>query len=134
MLGVLGLLARLVDDGPVGRHVVFPRNSYPRAFRTECPFVAFLHLTRGLEADSCTAQVSVDHMVKTHNKHIPPNLEPRLIAARPSILLRFLMMGSGAKCEVNLLINSCLVFSAIFQKAKLELIKWLVFPTAHVTW
>ena len=23
MFGVLGLLARLVDDGPVGRHVVF---------------------------------------------------------------------------------------------------------------
>ena len=45
MLGVLGLLARLVDDGPVARHVVFPRNSYPRACRTECPFVAFLHLT-----------------------------------------------------------------------------------------
>ena len=68
MFGVLGLLARLVDDGPVGRHVVFPRNSYPRAFRTECPFVAFLHLTRGLEPDNCTAQVSVDHRVKTYNK------------------------------------------------------------------
>ena len=25
MLGVLGLPARLVDDGPVARHVVFPR-------------------------------------------------------------------------------------------------------------
>ena len=68
MFGVPGLLARLVDDGPVGRHVVFPRNSYPRAFRTECPFVAFLHLTRGLEPDNCTAQVSVDHRVQAYNK------------------------------------------------------------------
>ena len=68
MLGVLGLLARLVDDGLVGRHVVFPRHSYPQAFRTECPFVAFLHLTRGLEPDTCTAQVPVHHRVKTHNK------------------------------------------------------------------
>ena len=68
MIGDLGLLARLVDDGPVERHVFFPRNSFPRAFRTECPFVAFLHLTRGLEPDNCTAQVSVDHKVKTHNK------------------------------------------------------------------
>ena len=68
MFGVLGLLARLVDDAPVGRHVVFPRNSYPRAFRTESPFVAFLHLSRGLEPDNCTTQVSVDHRGKTYNK------------------------------------------------------------------
>ena len=68
MFGVLGLLARLVDDGPVGRHVVFPRILYPRSFRTESPFVAFLHLSRGLEPDNCTTQVSVDHRVKTYNK------------------------------------------------------------------
>ena len=110
MFGVLGLLARLVDDGPVGRHVVFPRNSYPRAFRTECPFEAFLHLTRGLEPDNLHgAGFCGPQGEKPTTSHIPSNLEPRLIAARPSIFLRFLM-SSGAKCEVNLLINSCLAF------------------------
>ena len=111
MFGVLGLLARLVDDGPVGRHVVFPRNSYPRSFRTESPFVAFLHLSRGLEPDNCTR-------VKTYNK--PHSIK---LGATSDCSKRFSMMGSGAKCEVNLLINSCWLSG-----------RWLVFPTAHETW
>ena len=49
-------------------HVVFPRNPYPRALRIECPFVAFLHLFRGLKGGNCSTQDSRDYKVQTNNK------------------------------------------------------------------
>ena len=62
------MLARFVDDGPVGWHVVLPRNPCPRTLRIECPFTAFLHLLRSLKAGNRSTQVSIDCRVKANNK------------------------------------------------------------------
>ena len=109
IFGVLGLFARHVDDRPVEQNVVFPRNSYPRAFRTGCRFVAFLHR---LEPVNCTMQVPVDNRLKSNNK--PHSIKSHSIkfgatsdSSKPSICLRFSMMNSRAKCEISLLISSC---------------------------
>ena len=51
------------------------------------------------------------HGEKPTSSHIPSRSVQRLTAARPSVRLRFVKTDSGAQCEINLLIDSCLAFS-----------------------
>ena len=46
----------------------FPRKSYLRALRIDCPFIAFLHFLGGLKNGKRSTQGSVDHRVETDNK------------------------------------------------------------------
>ena len=88
----------------------FPRKSYLRALRIDCPFIAFLHFLGGLKSGKRSTQGSVDHRVETDNK---PHLVMFSITSdcfETVGALEVAITDSGAMCEMNLLIISCLAF------------------------
>ena len=69
------------------------------ALRIECPFVAFLHLFRGLEPDHCTTQGSVVNRVKTNNKPHSMKLGTTSDCSKTVDLSK--VIDDGLRCKVR---------------------------------